>query len=135
MDKRAWTDLLKLAAAFLPPLLLFQWVLLCLLILFVPCWKEREKNECTFKETSALMYVCRTLTIAWILHKYVQFRGCQNNDWPKPCNKALRCNPMTLKCWIGAIPWLTASWIEKYITPHESWNNPTRRRRRSFGLF
>ena len=36
---------------------------------------------------------------------------------------------------IGAIPWLTESWIEKYITPHESWNNPTRRRRRSFGLF
>ena len=100
LDKKTWTDLLKLAAAFLPPLLLFQWVLLCLLILFVPCWKEREKNECIFKETSALMYVCRTLTIAWILHKYVQFRGCQNNDWPKPCNKALRCNPIGNLVWI-----------------------------------
>ena len=35
---------------------------------------------------------------------------------------------------IGAIPWLTKSWIEKYITPYESWNNPTRCCRRSFGL-
>ena len=34
----------------------------------------------------------------------------------------------------GEIPWLTESWIPKSKTTNKSFNNPTRRRRRSFGL-